>query len=94
MDLRCRRSSDAGWYTAIQIRCGWAIRESDGSVVVVYDGDGQRVKQFSAYELRSSVLGGQVLTQIGPDGNKQIITLTRRQAYWARRFLGGREPDQ
>ena len=43
-----------------------------GSVVVVYDGDGQRVKQYSAYELRSSVLGGQVLTQVGPDGNKQI----------------------
>ncbi|MBC8030621.1 MAG: RHS repeat protein [Pyrinomonadaceae bacterium] len=62
-----------------------------GTLLDTYDGDGLAVKKYSpsaSYELPSSVLGGQVVTQIGPQGNKEITYVyangkrVGREGFW------------
>ena len=46
-----------------------------GTIVETYDGDGLQIKHLSGYaqyEIRSSVFGGQVLTEINPQGTKNF----------------------
>jgi len=75
----------AVWYANLSIRSPQGTKSiSTGAAVEMYDGDGRRLKNGQSnpvdYELRSSVLGGQIVTYLFYRCKGRGISLLR--AHW------------